>query len=179
MDASDLIVATVGDWASHGNIIDVGLSGFLALLAFFRRHVDPTVLDHTMRVQSTTIFRGLSLLHVDVSSLWQGSCRREVFAIPWVVLTNIFAPVRIYDHLPSLGLSLINNTVVIAKWGWVIWRNRLARGETSIASRYHYAVYPVELDLVLLVQRVKIETYLAIVHWLVLMGKINVFVCVS
>ena len=93
-----------------------------------------------------------------------------------MILTNILAPVWIYYHLTGLRLSLVPNSVTITQRGWVTGRDGLARRETSIAPRHHYAVYLVELNLVLLVERMKIETCLATIDWLVELGKINVFV---
>ena len=146
------------------------------VLLRFARHVDPgvqLVAAHAARVGVVASGGSLvGLLGLLLTTLGKSPRSREIFAVPRVVFLQVFAPVRIdHDHTaalarPGLGLTsldlLLLLLLLLLGWVVVITRrastgNGLAGARTAVTLGHHYAINPVELDLVLLVHLVEVE----------------------
>ena len=149
------------------------LGGLLSLLRLLWWHVNLIiVVRDTTGVRSSTIFSTLYYVHVDVTTLGKGPCSREIFTVSRMVhILDISFPVRIDHHGPGLrDTVMLISCCVIRLSHWIGTRHWLATIQTLVTWRSHYFVYSIELDLVLLIERMEVETYLAIVGRLVIMG---------
>ena len=157
-------------------IIICTLGWLFSLLRLLWWHINLTIVmvrDAT-GVRSSTIFSTLNYVHIDVTTLWKCPCSREIFTVSRIVhihILDISFPVRIDHHGPSLRDSvMLISGCVIGLSHWIGTRHWLTTVQTLITRRSHYFVYSIELNLVLLIQRMEVETYLTIVGRLVIRG---------